>query len=216
MTVPVEDWLLTMLAQTGDVYVFGAEADPLDPDPDEWDCSELGQWAGDRCGVVPPIPDGSAWQWQHVRNLGLEMSVDAALATRGAALFHFTAGVVTHVAYSIGHGLTIEARGARWGVGTWPGYGRFHTAGLFPGIDYTPRPPYTEDTFMQTHDITITDQGMHEARPMFAGGPLAPLKAWQVVTIEPLDDTVKRVAVQTANGDLLLQGPGRYLVCTHG
>jgi hypothetical protein len=72
-----------------------------------------------------------------------------------------------------------------------------------------------EEDDMQTHDIKIDLEGMHEARPRLGAGFLMPIKYADVVAVEALDDTVKRVAILDANGDLLLQGPGRYLVVTH-
>jgi hypothetical protein len=75
--------------------------------------------------------------------------------------------------------------------------------------------PEPEEVDMQTHDIKIDQAGMHEASPRHCAGFLLPIKYADVVAVEALDDTVKRVAILDANGDLLLQGPGRYLVVTH-
>lgn len=147
--VPVEDVLSHATAQRGDRYVFGTEDSPLDPDPDEFDCSELVEWACARAGVKPTVPDGAYYQWRHTSDLSLD--VDHGIATRGALLFAGTGrGVgrqaITHVAWSLGDGTTIEARGARWGVGTWAiRPGRFQFSALIPGVDYAPRTKETPD-----------------------------------------------------------------------
>lgn len=136
-----EDFVQKALAQSGDRYIFGTEVSPLDPDPTAFDCSELVQWAGDRIGVNPP--DGSFNQWPWSLHVGLAQ----AIATRGALLFVGTATRVHHVAISLGDGTTIEARGRKWGVGTWAAVGRFDGAGLIPGLTYIaarPKPPVNQ------------------------------------------------------------------------
>lgn len=149
MSVPVEHVLLQSLGQAGDRYVFGAEASPLDPNPSRWDCSELVEWSCARAGVTPKVPDGAYYQWMHARPVTMAVG----LATRGALLFVGDGtGVgrqaITHVAWSLGNGTTIEARGAKWGVGTWAAGRRFQFAGLLPGIDH--RPPTPRETLMAT------------------------------------------------------------------
>jgi cell wall-associated NlpC family hydrolase len=42
----------TALAQIGDRYVFGAETNLSDANPDTFDCSELVQWAAHQAGVT--------------------------------------------------------------------------------------------------------------------------------------------------------------------
>lgn len=135
---PIEDVLLHSLAQAGDRYVFGAEV-PLDAtDSDEWDCSELVQWSCARAGVRPTVPDGAYWQWRH----SMGIPVAQGIHTRGALLFvgdgtGVGRDAITHCAWSLGDGTTIEARGSRWGVGSWPSAARFDFAGLLPGVDYS-------------------------------------------------------------------------------
>ena len=52
---------------------------------------------------------------------------------------------ITHVAISLGNGLTIEARGRAWGVGVFSATRGFDFAGKIPGLDYfsheAPPPP---------------------------------------------------------------------------
>ena len=140
MTVPVENILLEAIGQKGDAYVWGGKGDPLDPNPDGFDCSGLVTWACERDGVE--MPNGAFWQYKHCENNGSIVDVDSALAIRGALLFVKTVAEpqafddVPHVAISLGDGTTVEARGKKWGVGTWAGEGRFQGGGLIPDVDY--------------------------------------------------------------------------------
>ena len=137
----VEAFVQEALGQTGDRYVFGASTSPSDPNPTTFDCSELVKWAAARQGVE--LPDGSWNQYLNAKQAGLELSVEQALQTRGALLFRFESDPAAggrprgaHVAISLGDGRTIEARGRRWGVGTWSAEGRFTHAALAPGLSY--------------------------------------------------------------------------------
>lgn len=130
--VPLETFMAQLIAQKGDRYVWAAEASPLDPNPSRFDCSELIEWAAARAGVTPRVPDGSSNQWDHVRRHGQVLSVAAGIVTRGAFLWR-----PGHCAIALGDKTTIEARGRKYGVGTWSAADRFSGAGLLPGIDYT-------------------------------------------------------------------------------
>ena len=133
-----QDFIRTAMAQTGDRYVFGAEADLNDADPDVFDCSELTQWAASRVGV--DLPDGSWLQYQALEKQGGAMSVDQALRTPGALLFRFDSDPngagrpgQAHVAISLGDGRTIEARGTKYGVGSFEANtSRFNYAASIP------------------------------------------------------------------------------------
>ncbi|SFK68876.1 NlpC/P60 family protein [Geodermatophilus ruber] len=117
-----EQFVQAALAQKGDSYVFGAEADPTDPDPTTFDCSELTQWAAAQVGVE--LPDGSWHQYLDLQEQGGALSVEQALHTRGALLFYFSAPPSAsggrpsqaHVAISQGDGRTIEAMNPQRGV----------------------------------------------------------------------------------------------------
>jgi cell wall-associated NlpC family hydrolase len=143
-----EEFVRACLAQKGDRYVFAAETSPLDPNPSEWDCSELTQWASQRIRLNPPLPDGAYYQWKH----SARTTVDQAIRTRGALLFIGDgSGVgrdaITHVAVSLGDGTTIEARGSRWGVGCWGAAGRFNFGAKVPNLRYvaaSPPPPVNQ------------------------------------------------------------------------
>jgi len=123
------DFVQAALAQDGDRYVYGAETNLNDPDPDTFDCSELVQWAAHQAGVS--FVDGSSNQLQACRNAGREISVEEAIRTPGALLFR-----PGHVAISLGDGRTIEAKGSAYGVGIFNAAGRFTTGGLIPGMEY--------------------------------------------------------------------------------
>jgi len=129
--------------QAGDRYVFGAEARPSDPNPSRWDCSELIEWTCARTGVRPAVPDGAFNQWKHCSRI----TIAQAAGIPGALLFAGDGtgsgrNAIVHVAFSRGNGTTIEARGAKYGVGSWPIHGRtFRYAGLIPGVDYSHAAP---------------------------------------------------------------------------
>ncbi len=125
-----EAFVQRALAQSGDRYVFGAEANPNDPNPRAFDCSELVQWAAAQVGVS--IPDGTMNQLPHIQRAGLTIPVARAIGTRGALLFR-----PGHVAISLGDGRTIEAKGSKYGVGVFSAHGRGWTVGgLIPGMRY--------------------------------------------------------------------------------
>jgi hypothetical protein len=91
------------------------------------------------------VPDGAYNQWVHTRALAL--SVADGMKTRGALLFVGDGtgsgrAAITHVAWSLGDGTTIEARGRRWGVGVFPSARRFDFAAKVPGATYGGAPPF--------------------------------------------------------------------------
>jgi hypothetical protein len=137
---PLRTFLDSALGQSGDPYVWGAEASGSDPNPDAFDCSELVQWAAQRAGVS--LPDGSWNQYLALQQQHSTISVEQALHTPGALLFSFssepTAGSgrpsQAHVAISLGDGRTIEAQSPETGVGTHQAGGRFQYAALIPGV----------------------------------------------------------------------------------
>jgi cell wall-associated NlpC family hydrolase len=136
-----QQFVTTALEQNGKPYVWGSSASPTDPNPVSFDCSELTKWAAARSGVT--IPDGAAHQYVWLKGQGATMSVQQALHTPGALLFHFASepqpGLggeppVAHVAISLGNGKTIEARGHDYGVGIFDAGDRFNYAGMIPGM----------------------------------------------------------------------------------
>jgi cell wall-associated NlpC family hydrolase len=144
-TSTATQFLATALAQKGKPYLWGATAQISDPNPKAFDCSELVKWASGRVGVT--IPDGANAQYVYVRDHGASMSVDQALHTPGALLFHFgheprdvgDNPSDSHVAISVGDGIhTIEARGHAYGTGIFEATGGrsgfFNYAGMIPGM----------------------------------------------------------------------------------
>jgi cell wall-associated NlpC family hydrolase len=138
-------FLDTALAQKGKPYIYAAHTSPDDADPPAFDCSELTKWAAARVGVT--IPDGATAQYLEIRGRGTTMSVEEALRTPGALLFHFgheprDLGDIPadgHVAISVGDGKhTIEARGSKYGTGIFDATGDragfFNRAGMIPGM----------------------------------------------------------------------------------
>jgi Bacterial TSP3 repeat len=71
----------------GTDYRRGAEADGRDASPDAFDISEMVEWAAARGGV--DLPDGSWRQYEYLHEAGADLSVQEALQTKGALLFHF-------------------------------------------------------------------------------------------------------------------------------
>ncbi len=135
------------LEQDGDEYQWGVQADHADANPDEFDCAELVEWAAAQAGI-DNLADTSYSQYVQMRDAGGEVSVEQALQTRGALLFRFgtedadSDGLPDsrHVAISLGDGTTIEARGEKWGVGSWDAGDRFTAAAIIPGLDYSGAP----------------------------------------------------------------------------
>lgn len=127
----------------GGRYIFGAKG------PVNFDCSGFTHEVGRLCGSK--IGHGSKNQRDICSRAGLEITVDRAMRTPGALLFRMT-GFPTHVAISLGNGSTIEAKGAKYGIGVFSGQGRRWTSGgYFPGISYAdptappPPPPQVVD-----------------------------------------------------------------------
>lgn len=183
MGTPVEAFLLQAIAQEGDVYRYGAEVDFADPNPDVWDCSELLQWSGATCvpAVRPAVPDGSWLQFRAIARAQRTTSIVTACRTRGACLFRFGSDPLTggrpagaHVALSLGDGSTVEARGSKWGVGSWtsdPAARGWTHAGLLPGVDYhsiTPsfRTLRIRSPYMRGVDVEYVQVAMNLAAPV--------------------------------------------------
>jgi cell wall-associated NlpC family hydrolase len=140
-----QQFLDIALQQKGKPYIYGAHTQPTDANPPAFDCSELTKWAAARAGVT--IPDGATAQYLQIRDQGRTMSVDEALRTPGALLFHFghepkNLGDIPadgHVAISVGDGVhTIEARGRKYGTGIFEATGSragfFNRAGMIAGM----------------------------------------------------------------------------------
>lgn len=143
------------LAQRGDAYEFGAEADG-NADPAAFDRSELTQWAAHQAGVE--IPDGSSAQYLELKAKGLLIPVSQAAHTPGSLLFTFSSEPtpdgpkpdVAQVAISQGNGMTVEADDTH-GVTVMDIGSRFQYAAVLPGLQATvpaalPADPVTAPT----------------------------------------------------------------------
>jgi len=148
----LQHFLDSAVAQTGDHYVFGAEANPANANPGTFDCSELTQWAAGRVGVH--LPDGSWMQYLQLKDQGAIIPVEDAIHRPGALLFSFDREPTpgggrpdeAHVAISLGDGKTIEARNPHLGVGSWEADNhRFQFAAIIPGLSGEAMPPAAED-----------------------------------------------------------------------
>jgi cell wall-associated NlpC family hydrolase len=98
------------LAQKGKPYLGGASG------PGAYDCSGLVQAASRAAGKTLGRPAAS--QWATCRAAGKTISVSQALGIRGALLFRL-GGDYNHVAFSLGNGSTVEARGTAYGCGVF-------------------------------------------------------------------------------------------------
>ena len=140
--VPIKQVVEWALRLKGLPYVFGTEQDGRE-NPTAEDCSELVQNACDENKVRPSMPDGAINQFYHCRGHGLLISIEKAQETFGALVFRITPPN-NHVVFSLGlvngRGMTFEAKGRAWGVGSWPlnikGRG-WTNAALIPGVDYS-------------------------------------------------------------------------------
>lgn len=120
----IDRFVALALKQAGKKYVFGAEANPSDPNPRAFDCSELVEWCASQVGISPKVPDGSGAQKAHCTPI----SVAEAAKTKGALLF-----IPGHVAISLGNGKTIEAMNPSSGIKQGTVGNRFKTGGRIPG-----------------------------------------------------------------------------------
>jgi cell wall-associated NlpC family hydrolase len=185
-------------------YVLGAEADlQSDELPAAFDCSELVQWACHRAGITD-CPDGHWIQIEWATRHGLQINVDEGIGTFGALLFQYDGTPSGHVAFSLGNGMTVEARGRAWGCGSWPAHGRFNRAALIPGVDYSPLqlpPPPTEPEDPAMLHLVVVDD------------PQFPITTTPGVHLVYTGDTVSWIRSGEALG-LLARGEVREVRCT--
>lgn len=132
--------------QVGRAYVLGAEANPSDPNPKAFDCSELVQWAWARSGNK--IRDLAAWQYDDTIAVGDGPAKVGDLVflrnnpARSNGIGH-VAILTTRLAN--GDWRIIEARGRKWGVvrttlSYWRTRGHFAGVRRQPGFSLLPNP----------------------------------------------------------------------------
>ena len=126
------------LRQLGDPYVFSADSDPHDADPEYFDCSDLAQWAVSQTGIS--IKGSSQGQYLDLKSQGRLLDVSTAIETKGALLFFFPSEPTggprlpgSHVAISLGNGKVVEALPSG-GVQIREAGNRFNHAGAVPGL----------------------------------------------------------------------------------
>ncbi len=130
----VQTFINAALAQRGDQYIANATPKASDPDPHAFDCSSLVQWAAHQAGVN--LDRTAEAQYLQLKAMGSSISVEQALHTPGALLFHLpheptpgeAFGPNAHVAISLGDGRTVEAIGSKYGVRD-VNVAEFHTGG---------------------------------------------------------------------------------------
>ncbi|MGB3185599.1 MAG: NlpC/P60 family protein [Ornithinimicrobium sp.] len=126
------------LRQLGDPYVFSADSDPHDADPEFFDCSDLAQWAVSQTGIS--IKGSSQGQYLDLKSQGRLLDVSTGIETKGALLFFFPSEPTggprlpgSHVAISLGNGKVVEALPSG-GVQIRDAGDRFNHAGSVPGL----------------------------------------------------------------------------------
>jgi cell wall-associated NlpC family hydrolase len=134
-----QTFLQQALAQQGKKYIYGADPPASNADPSAFDCEGLTRWAAARVGI--DIPMGATFQYRFLEQHGTTMSVDQALHTPGALLFHFGSdpnkGVPPdgHVGISVGDGVHVmEAKGHAYGTNVFADASHFNYAGMIPGM----------------------------------------------------------------------------------
>ena len=167
-TKTANDFVAFAAAQVGDQYVFGAAPDPSNPDPSQFDCSSLVQWAAAQDGISLPRTVNEIY------DKCFHITVDQAKTIRGALIFKLGTGADGHVVISLGDGKsTVEARGAKYGVVTYTIDNRgFDAAGLIQGMNYGP----TRDTATSGYNGPVGPEHLQGRDTATSGynGPVGP------------------------------------------
>lgn len=131
-----------LMHHIGGPYGYGSKWALSNPNPSgPVDCSGFVAWGCYQIGR--PLSGGSGQQYAKCAQAGTLIPIKQAIATPGALLFHGPHGEY-HIACSRGDGMTVEARGAAYGVGCWSAYNRpWDVAALVPGVSYANTAPPT-------------------------------------------------------------------------
>lgn len=124
------DGLAYALHEMGKRYLVGPTR--CEPNSPYHDCSGLVKATATVLGVVN-FPTVS----QSQLNALIPCSFAVAVRTPLAVLGHDGWGPNGHIVFSRGDGTSVEARGTRYGVGSWSLYGRnLNRCGFMPGVQY--------------------------------------------------------------------------------
>jgi len=148
---PAEHILEIGSSRLGQQYILGANVPLNNPNwSGPWDCAEFASWcvyqafgflfgAGTAKNVTKAEPYSGYWA-DDAKKFGRIIAWQDALGIPGAALIRAPkAGKIGHVAFAMGDGdRTLEARGAAFGVGIFPGAAQrtWSFGCLLPGVDY--------------------------------------------------------------------------------
>jgi cell wall-associated NlpC family hydrolase len=127
------------LSRKGAKYMFG-DGRSSNPKQAYFDCSGLVYWASSQSGYKPPNGWGdltAVGMYDLISSSGTTMTVEEAMATKGALLFSDNPDTnkrVDHVAISLGDGTTMEAKSKDANVGVFPKRSGWDYAGTLPGM----------------------------------------------------------------------------------
>lgn len=167
-TGTVSAFIEKALSRKGSAYKF-ADGRTSNPKQSYFDCSGLVYWASSQSGYRPPNGWGdltAVGMYDLISSSGTTMTVEEAMATKGALLFSDnpeTDRRVDHVAISLGDGTTMEAKGTNAGVGIFPKRTGWDYAGTLPGMKtgdpISPaRSNGSSGTYVEGNTITIAPQ----------------------------------------------------------
>lgn len=181
------DVLQIAKAHFGEKYVLGARAPMANSNyKGPWDCAEYCSWcvyqaSGILFGVRPTSDpmraDAYTGYWaQQSGDADCRIPLEDAFVTPGSLLLRAPAtGRGGHIAFSDGRGKTMEARGARYGVGAFGALNRRWDYGiLVPGIRYFVR-DRTIDLEPAPFTLRVTQPLMRGSRVRKAQKALAKL-----------------------------------------
>lgn len=128
-TLLVSDFVYWVQKSIGDKYVTGTIVDLTNPNPNQFDGSELAAWAAAQVGAfLPRLPNDQA---TYCSNQGTEISLSGGINTRGALLWRNG-----FIGISLGGNRTVESVRGRVGVISGNAQNRYTKAYKVPGLLY--------------------------------------------------------------------------------